>query len=61
MTPNPLVFKSRADFHRLRSLRNSDGTWMRIYFRETAAGPRSAIGAIGAAILKRWKLFHEQA
>jgi len=51
--PKQLKFQTAGEFNDLRSLRNPDGTWMRIHFRETNGEFRAALGAIGDAIFER--------
>jgi len=54
-TPQQLIFNSAQEFEEIRSLRNKDGTWMRIYYRETQQSTPflSALSVIGEALLKR--------
>ena len=33
--PGQLIFCTARDFDSIRGLRNEDGSWLRIYFRET--------------------------
>jgi hypothetical protein len=53
-TPQQCIFQTRKEFDELRSLRNSDGGLMRIYFRETnKRGYLTSLSAIGDALLRR--------
>lgn len=54
-TPPQLTYQSAKDFNSLRSLRNPDGTWMRIYFYETdqSGDFLSSISAIGEALKRQ--------
>jgi hypothetical protein len=55
--PKPLGFKSKRDFKEMRSLRNEDGTWMRLYCRSThqKGDFLSSLSVIGEALLRRAK------
>lgn len=52
--PSQITYKSVDDFLERRSLRNGDGTWMRLYSRETCheRSYLTSLFAIGSALLK---------
>ena len=55
-TPRQLIFDNPQEFEEMRPLSNSDGTWMRIYYRETqqtGGGFLSALSAIGDGLFRR--------
>jgi hypothetical protein len=54
-TPTQLIFQHAKEFDDLRSLRNQDGTWMCLYFRETRQEGDflTSLSVIGKALLMR--------
>ena len=52
--PCQLTFNNARDFDELRSLRNADGSWMRLYCRGTRqeGSFRTTISVIGEAVLE---------
>ena len=52
-TPTQMIFQTAKAFDEMRWLRNQGGTWMRIYFQETAEEFLASVAAIGEAMWRR--------
>lgn len=54
-TPSQFVYDTAEQFNEMRALRNHDGSWMRLYCRETRqkGDYLTSISVIGEALLER--------
>jgi len=59
-TPIQLVAGCAKDFDRIRSLRNNDQTWMKLYFRSTRQSDSilSSLYVIGVALVDQARMLN---